>query len=152
MFEIREFDTRRDLDGILDLCRDSVRELGIEIYFPPLESKEFEDTASSVFTQVVTVCLVCEDEGRLTGAVGFVITPTLWDRSKKIGEELFWFSRPGSNPRSAIPLLKAGVKMCKDQGADILNMTKMENSPKGVERVYKMLGLKRTQECFSGEL
>lgn len=100
----------------------------------------------------VVIQLALTDSGEQAfGGIGYMISPSFWNCSRIAIEELFWWVYPGAPRKTAWRLFDMAFKDAKDKGATFATFSLLDNSPAGVERMYRRYGLSPLpQKSFVG--
>lgn len=96
--------------------------------------------------------LVAEDDIGVLGGLGYGVTPFIWDRTKLMAEEIFWWTSPAAPASVAMKLMRAAKEDWKSAGVSVFVLNKMENSDDRVGRVYEHMGAAKAHTVYIGAM
>lgn len=149
---VRKGDPIEDFPAILAGARAFASSIDASDILPPLDSDPFSAAVlRSVQLPGATVFLA-EENGVCVGGLGVLVAPFFWNTEEISADELFWWVRPGANPRAAGLLFRAAMSAAKEAGASIVSFSELISSPAGVGRVYKRAGMRPMQTVYIGRM
>jgi GNAT superfamily N-acetyltransferase len=93
-----------------------------------------------------------EKPGMITGAIGGILHPDLYDGSRTIADEFFWFARP-EHRGAGVALYRAFEAWARERGASEIQMCHLIDSmPAKVARFYAGAGFRAVEVRYSKEL
>jgi len=147
---IRPANLESDALSIMDGAKDFYKRTGVESLFPT-DDQEFIKAISRIIVLDDLVILLAEHEKQVVGGIGILYAPFLWNPSVTVGDELFWWTDRNAPFRTGRNLIDEAMKHIKEKGA-VPMFRSMETSPKGVERMYNRLGMRRIETTYIGIL
>ena len=98
--------------------------------------------------------LVLEVDGKVVGAVGAIISPSLGNLEYLVGAEMFWWIEPAHRSAGAgLALLTAVEQAMREKGVKLFSMIAIETiDPDRVGAIYERSGYKRTERTYTKEL
>ena len=126
----------KDIDGVFELVKEFFKE-SLSEYGLKLEEKTIKETLENYIQDLIGI--VAEENGKIIGAIGGLVSPSIFDKSQLVGQETIWFvngeKRKG---RVGIELINAFEKECKLRGAHLIAMVHMGNLNGDIlDRYYK---------------
>ena len=92
--------------------------------------------------------ILAEHETRIVGGIGILLAPFLWNPEILAADELFWWAYKNAPFRTGACLIDEAMKRIDKKGA-IPMFRVLENSPKGVEKLYRRKGMKPIETMFA---
>jgi len=113
-----------------------------------LEDETIDETLSHYITNLIGI--VAEKEGRLIGAIGGLVTPSIFDKRQLIGQETIWYvAKDERNGSVGLKLISAFEKECKEKGANLIVMVHMGNLYADVlDKLYKRRNYKLLEQDY----
>ncbi len=145
---IRKADFNTDALAIVDGARDFASRTGLASLFPETE-QEFDDAIGRIMVLDGLEILVAVDNGTIVGGIGILFVPYLWNPARLVGDELFWWTVKDAPFRAGRLLIDEAMKRITERKA-IPMFRSLETSPKGVEKLYQRMGLRRVETAFAG--
>lgn len=143
---IRPANIEKDALAIVDGAHDFVERAGLHSLFPS-DEKEFIAVIGRVISLEGMVILLAEHEGKVVGGISILYAPYLWNPSRIVGDEIFWWTSKDAPLRTGIRLFEEAMKQIDEKKA-IPVFKKLETSPKGVEKLYLRKGLFPAETAF----
>lgn len=123
-------------------------------HFDPSSKYTSQHTLGAAFKNLLWSpgfeCLVVEHDGALVAGIGYRIGPYLWDESKLVGEEIFWWAHPEAPTCSAMLLFRRMIKSWKDAGVSVKICHCLKSSPAAVRKLYERNGMQDIETMFMG--
>lgn len=129
---IREADLDKDALAIADGAEKFAKKMGLGNFV----SDNFIDSLARMVTMSNIRIYIAEDNGSPVGGIGINYAPYMWNHNLLIADELFWWADENAPPRTGLMLFNKAIKEIDKVGA-IPVFRKLENSPKGVDKVYR---------------
>jgi carbon starvation protein CstA len=142
---IRQANLDTDALAIIDGAKDFVQRISINLL--PKKDEAFISAIGRIMTLDGLEVLLAEHNSRIVGGIGIFYTPYLWNQDILVGEELFWWTAKDAPFRSGRMLIDEAMKNIKNKGAIPVFRTLL-TSPKGVEKLYKRLGLEPVETVY----
>lgn len=148
--EIRRADPETDFEAILLGARDFVSYARRPDILPDPASPDLEVAVRRLLHAPGVTVLIGEVDGVVMGGIGFFIHPQLWNQSALAFEEIFFWSYPEAPHGLAWKLLIHAKATGTSSGCKIFTFHALANSPKGVDRAYRKLGVEPVQTTYMG--
>lgn len=151
--KIRVADHQEDYRAVFRGAMAFVRSMQAKDIMPVPGSPDFDKALKTILALPgVSVLLAEDDSGEVVGMLGSLVTPFIWDRSRLCCEELFWWVSPGAPNSAALKLMRQHRDDAKMAGAEVMIFHKLDESPDGVDRVYRKMGTRPVQTTYMGTL
>lgn len=96
------------------------------------------------------VLIVGEDANGVCGVVGLAIHPFVFNSAKKVASEVLWWVNPEAQGSGiGKQLLEAVEPACKIEGADMIQMVHLKDSPPQAKALYERMGYAYTESSFA---
>jgi GNAT superfamily N-acetyltransferase len=93
-----------------------------------------------------------EKPGMITGAIGGIVHPDLYDAARLVADEFFWFARP-DHRGAGVALYRAFEQWARERGASEIQMCHLIDSmPAKVARFYMSAGFHAVEVRYSKDL
>lgn len=143
---IRTANVETDALAIMDGARDFAQRVAVRSLLPD-DDEAFTAAVGRIVTLPNVEILVAEHEGHVVSGIGVGYSPYLWNPDLLVAEELFWWAVEGAPFRAAWKLLNEAMRHIDDKGA-IPMFRALSTSPRGVERLYRKMGLELVETLF----
>lgn len=131
------------IELIISFYKESLRDFGVRFDLETL----YETVQNFIDNQIG---IVAEKEGIIVGVIGGMVTPSMFDKSQKIGQESVWYVDPEERKGSiGFRLIKAFEEECIKRGANAIIMIHMSNLyPEALDRLYRMNGFRLMESNY----
>lgn len=93
--------------------------------------------------------LLAERDGEVVGGIGLLFAPPLWNPKGLVMDELFWWAAEDAPQVAALRLIRTAMRMAKKRAA-IPSFRSLSSSPPGVDRLYRVMGLRPVETVYMG--
>ena len=134
--------------------RDAVIAMGRRFYASIPISKTLphtEDALHYLFHVMLNdgVLLIAEDENGPCGVAGLVLIPYTFNPEMKVASEILWWVNPESQGSGiGKQLLEAIEPACKTEGADLILMIHLKDSPPQAKALYERMGYQYQESSY----
>lgn len=130
--------TVHDSERIIEMCKEFYHTTKYVKFAP------YDEPTIRELTETLIACgivLVADLKGELVGLLGMVIGPYLFNRNLTSAHEVvFWVDPAAQSLGIGRELNSAATIVCKERGAVIAQMVKLDTSPPLVAQLYESLG------------
>ncbi len=144
---IREADFDKDALAIVDGARDFADRVTFTHLFPTGD-KEFTAAVGRIVTLPGVEILVADYEGKVVGGIGMLYAQYMWNPSKSVADELFWWAARDAPFRAAWYLIHEVMRRVRERKA-IPMFRALMTSPPGVEQIYRKFGMGPLEIVFT---
>jgi len=137
----------KDVIAIGELTRKFFKE-SLSDYGLRLDDETIQETLTNYINNLIGI--IAEQDGRVVGVIGGLVTPSIFDKSQLIGQETVWYVDPKyRRGTTGIKLICAFEDECKVRGADLIVMVHMGNLYADVlDRYYKKRNYKLLERDY----
>lgn len=139
-----------DLPAILPGARRFAKEADMADVLPPLDSELFRDVIIGMCNLPGSTIILAKEGGRVTGGIGILVTPYLWNPAKLAVHDLFWWAEDYASRGVGLALIEEAMRIADEQGATIRSFGALVSSRPGVARVYRKYGMRPVQVQYVG--
>lgn len=137
----------KDIDSIKNLAKEFYEE-GLKEYGLSLDLETLDETIKKFITD--HIALVAQRNGEIVGAIGGMLTPSIFNKNQLIGQEVIWYL--SKNQRKGLignNLINAFEDDCKRKGADFVAMMNIGNLYTAIlDRFYKIKGYRLLENQY----
>ena len=136
----------RDALSILEGAQDFISRTPF-IHLMPDNEQDLLNVLGRILTLENVEVMVVEHKRKVVAGLGFLFTPYHWNPKVLVADELFWWASKDAPFGAAYKLIYWSLNRVKDKGAiPIFHM--LSTSPKGVDRIYRRLGLNPSETAY----
>ena len=143
---VRLADFNTDALAIAECARQFAQSTSLASWFR--SGNEFVEDISKVMVLDNLEITVAEHEGKISGGIGIVYVPFIWNHSILVGDELFWWVYPDAPFRTGRALFDFAMTRIKEKGAKPM-FRSLDTSPEHVWKFYEREGLKQFESVYT---
>lgn len=145
---IRPADFNKDSLAIFEGAKDFIARMDYRDFLPNNDS-DLSYAVGFVINLPGAEVLVAEHNGQIVGGVGLLFVPHIWNQSRLVMDELFWWCHPGAPRTTALRLLRSAIGRARERDA-LVSFKALTSSPEGVDKVYRQMGLRPFETTYVG--
>ena len=150
--KIRPIDIERDLEQTLAGMKDFISRMDYREFLPINNDSLISSLRRLLDLQVVTIMVADHEEKGIVGGIGMLYSPCVWNQDIIVGEELFWWVSKEAPKTTALRLLREVRLQARAIGCEFVTFKSLTSSPKGVDKLYRKMGLRPIETSYMGAL